>query len=88
MLDVAPDCTEMKTALNEPYGPDDGVTHTLREHALPEGMLNVMIEIRNDLIGTPGGNERRASEIGEMIRRGLEAFGDLSVAERKERRKG
>lgn len=37
---------------NEPYGPEDGVTHTLRTHALPFGLLNVMIEIRNDLIRT------------------------------------
>ncbi|MFP1631080.1 N-formylglutamate amidohydrolase [Zhengella sp. ZM62] len=38
---------------NEPYGPADGVTHTLREHALPKGYPNVMIEVRNDLVGTP-----------------------------------
>ena len=38
---------------NQPYGPADGVTHTLKRHALPRGMLNVMIEIRNDLIATP-----------------------------------
>ncbi|MDX3925049.1 MAG: N-formylglutamate amidohydrolase [Shinella sp.] len=35
---------------NEPYGPADGVTHTLKEHALSNGLLNVMIEVRNDLI--------------------------------------
>lgn len=38
---------------NEPYGPADGVTHTLRRHALARNLLNVMIEIRNDLIATP-----------------------------------
>lgn len=38
---------------NAPYGPADGVTHTLRLHALPRDMLNVMLEIRNDLIATP-----------------------------------
>ncbi len=38
---------------NEPYGPADGVTHTLRRHALPRNILNVMLEIRNDLISTP-----------------------------------
>ena len=37
---------------NDPYGPQDGVTHTLREHALPGGLHNVMIEIRNDLLQT------------------------------------
>ena len=35
---------------NEPYGPADGVTHTLVKHAIGRGLLNVMIEIRNDLI--------------------------------------
>ncbi|MEM8877426.1 MAG: N-formylglutamate amidohydrolase [Pseudomonadota bacterium] len=38
---------------NEPYGPEHGVTHTLREHGLANGLLNVMIEIRNDLVATP-----------------------------------
>lgn len=35
---------------NEPYGPADGVTHTLKVHGLENGLLNVMIEVRNDLI--------------------------------------
>jgi predicted N-formylglutamate amidohydrolase len=33
--------------LNEPYGPDDGVLHTLKLHALPRGLRHAMIEIRN-----------------------------------------
>lgn len=35
---------------NEPYGPADGVTHTLQLHGLANRLLNVMIEVRNDLI--------------------------------------
>lgn len=35
---------------NAPYGPADGVTHTLKAQALPAGHLNVMLEVRNDLI--------------------------------------
>ncbi len=38
---------------NMPYGPQDGVTHTLKVHALPHGLPNVMIEIRNDRVPTP-----------------------------------
>ncbi len=38
---------------NEPYGPAEGVTHTLKEHGLAHGHLNVMLEIRSDLIATP-----------------------------------
>ena len=35
---------------NAPWGPDDGVTYTLVEHALARGLPNVMLEIRNDLL--------------------------------------
>ena len=35
---------------NQPYGPQDGVTHTLKVHALEQSIHNVMIEIRNDLL--------------------------------------
>lgn len=35
---------------NEPYGPQDGVTHSLIEYGVRYGLPNVMIEIRNDLI--------------------------------------
>jgi len=45
---------------NAPYGPADGVTHTLKRHALPRGLLNVMLEVRNDLIADATGQERIA----------------------------
>lgn len=51
----------MRAERNEPYGPADGVTHTLRLQALPRGLLNVMIEIRNDLVRTGDGQERIAA---------------------------
>ena len=35
---------------NEPYGPQDGVCHTLNLHAGARGLAYAMIEIRNDLI--------------------------------------
>ena len=38
--------------LNEPYGPKDGVMHTINLHAAPRGLKSVMIEIRNDLISS------------------------------------
>ena len=41
-----------ETQLNKPYGPEHGVTHTLQRHALSKSRLNVMLEIRSDLIGT------------------------------------
>lgn len=50
MLDLALETGLPECRRNEPYGPEDGVTHTLQLHALPRNLLNVMIEIRNDLI--------------------------------------
>lgn len=35
---------------NEPYGPQDGVTHSLRKYALPRDLPNVMLEVRSDLL--------------------------------------
>jgi predicted N-formylglutamate amidohydrolase len=63
MLHTAAAHTSALVLRNEPYGPDHGVTHTLREHALPGGHLNVMLEIRNDLIQT----EPQQNAMGDMI---------------------
>ncbi|UYV38710.1 N-formylglutamate amidohydrolase [Rhodobacteraceae bacterium D3-12] len=56
-----------KTERNSPYGPEDGVTHTLKKHALPRGMLNVMLEIRNDLITTPAACAEMADQLAECL---------------------
>lgn len=45
--------TGLDSRLNEPYSAADEVTHTLRLHATPYGLKNVMLEIRNDLIADP-----------------------------------
>lgn len=50
---------------NEPYGPRDGVLHTLNLHAAPRGLAHAMIEIRNDFLtderGQAGWAERLAA---------------------------
>lgn len=56
MLAAAP--AGMDARLNAPYSVTDGVTHTLREHAIPRGLRNVMIEVRNDLISDAAGVAR------------------------------
>ncbi|MGB3406223.1 MAG: N-formylglutamate amidohydrolase [Jannaschia sp.] len=56
---------------NQPYGPADGVTHTLREHALPQGHANVMLEIRSDLIADAAAQDRMAGLIAPWL---VEAF--------------
>ena len=63
MLRVADAHTDARVERNEPYGPDHGVTHTLKEHALRGGHLNVMLEVRNDLIETPEQQEEMAATL-------------------------
>ena len=63
--------TGFEVQRNQPYGPADSVTHTLRRHALRNNLLNVMIEIRNDLIATPEGCEAMAQTISGWIDQAL-----------------
>lgn len=52
---------------NQPYGPVDGVTHTLKKHALPRGMANVMLEVRNDLLVDDDAVGKVAQEIQALL---------------------
>lgn len=67
------------TAPNAPYGPGDGVFHTLEKHALPHGLLNVMIEVRNDLLTTPETVSHMADTLERMLTFGLSRFGRLQA---------
>lgn len=59
------------TRRNCPYGPQDGVTHTLRVHGLANGFLNVMIEVRNDLVANTRQSGIIAEKLADWIRRAL-----------------
>lgn len=56
---------------NVPYGPEDGVTHTLKEHAIKGGHLNVMIEMRNDLIADQPAQTDMAKTLADWITEAL-----------------
>ncbi|WP_341211127.1 N-formylglutamate amidohydrolase [uncultured Limimaricola sp.] len=71
MLGVAAVQGRWNVQRNAPYGPQDGVTHTLKEHALPGGHLNVMIEIRNDLIESDDQQASMAEVLSDWLRRAL-----------------
>lgn len=73
MLEAAADAPLYRTERNEPYGPTDGVTHTLRLHGLENGLRNVMIEVRNDLIGDKVGQGVVADYLTGLLQKGLEA---------------
>lgn len=57
---------------NEPYGPQDGVTHTLQLHGISRGIANVMIEIRNDLIGDDQACEKTARLLASAVEKAVE----------------
>ncbi len=70
LLEIAEAETEFVIRRNAPYGPQDGVTHTLAAHAIPRGLLNAMIEIRNDLIGDPAGQLAMAERLSRWVAHG------------------
>ena len=65
LLEATKTGRELKVERNQPYGPADGVTHTLVVHGIARGLCNVMLEIRNDLLGTAACQ----TEIGEWLAR-------------------
>ena len=65
VIAIAGRSTDYETRRNEPYGPEDGVTHTLNLHGGERGLLHVMIEIRNDLVA----NEQGEAVWAERLRR-------------------
>ncbi len=71
VVDAARALTKLDTRLNEPYSAADSVTHTLRLQATPYGLPNVMLELRNDLIATPGAEAEMADRLAPVLRRAL-----------------
>lgn len=56
---------------NEPYGPQDGVTHSLQLHGLQNALPNVMIEVRNDLLRDAKEEAIMADELLTLLRPAL-----------------
>lgn len=73
ILSAAADAPLYKTERNEPYGPQDGVTHTLILHGVSNGLRNAMIEVRNDLIRDDAGQGVMADYLSGLFQQCLEA---------------
>jgi len=71
MLEISSEWTDLDVRRNEPYGPQDHVTHTLRVDAIARGLLNVMIEIRNDLIGHATTQQSMAMRLAGLVAESL-----------------
>jgi predicted N-formylglutamate amidohydrolase len=78
MLEIAPSHLAFNVQRNAPYGPEHGVTHTLKEHAIAAGHLNVMLEVRNDLLQSQAQQDMMAEMIAQWL---TAALADLSVTE-------
>ncbi len=67
--------TSLQIRLNEPYSAQDGVTHTLKEHGMKRGLLNAMIEIRNDLIADAASVENISNLLADWSESALHDLG-------------
>lgn len=67
ILKVAAHDADFEFERNKPYGPEDGVTHSLKEYALPHGLHNVMIEVRNDLLADEAAQEIMADKLAKYL---------------------
>ena len=76
MMSIAKHHSDRIVRINDPYGPQDGVTHTLRAHALRINAINVMLEIRNDLIRDAAAQKAMAAMLTRWI---AAACADLDV---------
>jgi len=80
MIDCAPTQTSHKVERNAPYGPGDGVTHTLKEHGVTNGHYNVMLEYRSDLIASTQAQDRIATMTSAWLTAALAAIPTSKVA--------
>lgn len=71
ILAAAQATTNLRAELNAPYSAADDVTHSLRVLATPYGLPNAMLEIRNDLIGSPEAEEAMAEALAPVLNMGL-----------------
>ncbi len=60
---------------NEPYGPEDGVAHTLRQHGERNALPNVMLEVRNDLLRDAEAVDRIALALHAVLNVALDSIG-------------
>jgi len=75
MVQLAPQRTELCVEPNQPYGPEDGVTHTLSLHGKKNALLNVMIEVKNDLLDSVEKCQEMALTLATIISRSATYFG-------------
>ena len=71
LLEIAPRYSPLTFRRNDPYGPADGVTHTLKRHGIANSLLNVMLEIRNDLLREESQQQEIAAMLAGLLQQAL-----------------
>lgn len=59
-------------ARNQPYSPEDGVTHTLVTHGIKNNLRNLMFEVRNDLITDAESQQLWAQRLSRLLTAALD----------------
>ena len=75
LVAAIPEGLSFDTRLNEPCGAAEGVAHTLDRHGAANGLLNVMIEIRGDLVRARRRQSDLAARLVAWIRQARAGFG-------------
>jgi predicted N-formylglutamate amidohydrolase len=75
MVQLAQQQTELRVKPNQPYGPEDGVTHTLGLHSNNNSLLNAMIEVKSDLLSSAEKIQEMALTLATMISESAAHFG-------------
>lgn len=65
---------DLCVGVNEPYGPGDGVYHTIGRHGEGRGLPCAMLEMRNDQIAEAEGQARWAARLAREFRQALEGL--------------
>jgi predicted N-formylglutamate amidohydrolase len=66
---------EYDVQINGPYGPKDDVTHTLIEHGIFLGCLNVMLEVRKDFIISQASQIKMANWLATHLKQAITIAG-------------
>lgn len=79
LASAAEEFADLNLQRNQPYGPEDGVTHTLIRHGVDNSLLNVMIEVRNDLLATETQRAAMAQQLAKWIGSALGLGGTVTA---------
>ena len=73
LMQAAVELTQLNAEFNSPYGVSDNVMHTLNKHSAKKELLNVMIEVKNDLLQNSDDINSIAKDLSKIIIKAISA---------------